>query len=82
MSKATRMTRNVLAALVLLAAPAFAQDAAPSAALTALIAADKDKDGRWTKQEWVAAGRREAGFAFIDADRDGYVTRPELAAGV
>lgn len=65
------------------AAPALAQDApAANSAYAALQAADKDKDGRWTKQEWLAAGRREAGFGFIDADKDGFVTRPELAAGV
>ncbi len=77
----------------LLAAPAFAQeppaaaDAAPapaaqSPAAQRLMAADTNKDGKWSKEEWLAAGRREQGFNMLDADKDGFVSRPELAEGM
>jgi hypothetical protein len=46
------------------------------------MAADADKDGKWSKDEWLAAGRREMGFNLIDADKDGFVSRPELAEGM
>ena len=69
---------------LLLAAPALAQDAppAPSAMRERLIAADANKDGKWSKEEWLAAGRREMGFNLIDADKDGFVTQPELIEGM
>ncbi len=72
-----------------IAAGAVAQTAAaapapanPDTALKALIAADANKDGAWDKAEWLAAGRREMGFNFIDTDRNGRVTREELQIGV
>lgn len=75
--------RLLVLPVLLAAVPVVAQDApGANAAYAALQAADKDKDGRWTKQEWLAAGRREQGFAFMDADKDGYVTRQELLKGV
>lgn len=47
-----------------------------------LLAADTNKDGRWSKAEWTAAGRRERGFDFLDADKDGLVSQAELKAGM
>lgn len=73
---------------LLLATAAIAQTAAPAPAaqpdkaLQALIAADANKDGAWDKAEWLAAGRREMGFTFMDGDKDGRVTRAELQAGI
>lgn len=65
-------------------APAFAQDAPPPPAVPRerLMAADANKDGKWSKEEWLAAGRREMGFNLIDADKDGFVTQPELIEGM
>ncbi len=82
--------RLFLAIALLTAAPALAQTppaAAPAPAAPAnprerLIAADANKDGKWSKEEWLAAGRREMGFAMIDADKDGFVTQPELMEGM
>ena len=47
-----------------------------------LMAADTDKDGKWSKEEWLAAGRREAGFDRLDTNKDGFVTQDELRAGM
>jgi hypothetical protein len=76
--------RPFLALALLAAAPALAQDAAsaPSAAGQKLMAADANKDGKWSKEEWLAAGRREMGFNLLDADKDGFVSRTELAEGI
>lgn len=69
---------------LLIAAPAFAQAAAPAptTARERLIAADANKDGKWSKDEWLAAGRREMGFALLDADKDGFVSQAELMEGM
>ncbi|WP_310474821.1 hypothetical protein [Sandarakinorhabdus sp.] len=74
--------RLFLAITLLAAAPAFAQDTPPASPRERLIAADANKDGKWSKEEWLAAGRREMGFAMIDADKDGFVTQPELMEGM
>lgn len=79
--------RLVLAAtLAVLAVPADAQTAPDPAAMadarSRLVAADTNQDGKWDKAEWLAAGRREMGFTFIDADKDGFVTQDELKAGM
>ncbi|WP_084706715.1 hypothetical protein [Sandarakinorhabdus limnophila] len=74
--------RMFLALTLLAATPAFAQAAAPATPRERLMAADANKDGKWSKEEWLAAGRREMGFAMIDADKDGFVTQPELMEGM
>lgn len=77
--------RLLFALTLIAAAPAFAQTPPPAAPATPrerLMAADANKDGKWSKAEWLAAGRREMGFAMIDADKDGFVTQPELAEGM
>lgn len=69
-------------------APAPIPAAAPTApadqsgAGQRLIAADANKDGKWSKEEWLAAGRREMGFNLLDGDKDGFVSRVELTKGM
>jgi EF hand len=64
-------------------APAPAPAAgSPADAQARLLAADANKDGKWDKPEWLAAGRRAQGFAFLDTDKDGFVSREELKAGI
>ena len=74
--------RLFLALALLAAPPVFAQAPAPATPRERLIAADANKDGKWSKEEWLAAGRREMGFNMIDADKDGFVTQPELMEGM
>ena len=72
--------RLLILAAVALTSAATAQPA-PDAAATArakLIAADANKDGKWDKTEWLAAGRREMGFNFCDTGKDGFVDVAEL----
>lgn len=74
----------IIASLSALPALAQAPAANPvqSEAGQRLMAADANKDGKWSKEEWLAAGRREMGFSLLDADKDGFVSRPELAEGM
>lgn len=90
--------RNLLLAAALIALPALAQappaPPAPPAApdvpaapagndmRARLLAADTNKDGKWSLDEWLAAGRRERGFRFLDANADGSVTPAELQTGM
>jgi hypothetical protein len=61
------------------AGAAMAQPADPAAEARAkMIAADTNKDGKWSLAEWTAAGRREMGFAFCDTGKDGLVDPAEL----
>ena len=56
------------------------QKAKAEAAAKALAAADANKDGKWDKTEWAAAGRRPAAFGKVDSNKDGFVDKAELKA--
>lgn len=74
---------TLLVATTLAAAPAPAAPAPdPVEAGARLATLDTDHDGRWSKAEWLAGGRRERGFDRLDADHDGFVTTDELRAGM
>ena len=83
-----RLTTTTLLLMTAFAATAAAAQSAraPGAemadARARLMAADANKDGKWDKAEWLAAGRREMGFNMIDTDKDGFVTQPELKIGM
>lgn len=62
-------------------APLAAQARIPSPEKI-LKAWDKNADGGVDKDEWIAAGRKEARFAKADADGDGKVSLEELKAGM
>jgi hypothetical protein len=49
---------------------------------TRIMALDTDRDGRWSRAEWLAGGRSEQAFATIDADHDGFLSQDELRAGM
>lgn len=68
----------VAATLVTNAANAQSPADPAAAARTKLIAADANKDGKWDKPEWLAAGRREMGHGFCDTSKDGLVDQTEL----
>ncbi len=44
--------------------------------------ADTNKDGAISAAEWQAAGRKPEGFARIDADKNGQVTKAELESAM
>jgi hypothetical protein len=56
------------------------QKAKAEAAVQQLAAADANKDGKWDKAEWKAAGRRPIGFDKVDTNKDGFVSKDELQA--
>ncbi len=82
--------RRLLIVATMLAMPTLAAaqngpaqtPAALAEARAKLLAADTDHDGKWSKAEWLAAGRRERGFDFMDADKNGSVTPAELQSGL
>jgi hypothetical protein len=88
------MRSLILIAAMLSATSAQAQTTPPAPAATPpanaaagdararLMAADANKDGKWDKAEWLAAGRRERGFQMLDADSDGFVSQAELKDGM
>lgn len=75
------MPRIIIATLAatLLAAPAAAQQPQPGRFFDAT---DTNGDGSLSKAEWEAAGRRPEGFAMMDANKDGKVTREEGRAAM
>lgn len=88
----TRISAILLAA-GLIGAPALAQDAKPqpqdaaaraearkAAADRMFTAADTNRDGNITREEWDAWRRSQDGFSRMDTDKDGRVSRAELEA--
>ena len=78
------MRRTIFAAALasiatLAAGAAMAQMPAPAEIIKAW---DKNADGAVDKDEWVAAGRPEARFAMVDADKDGKISADELATAM
>lgn len=69
---------HILAAALALALPALPAAAQAPDLDQVFKSWDKNGDGVLTKDEWLAAGRREEGFARVDADHDGKVTPAEL----
>lgn len=61
-------------------APTPEQKAKAEEAMAKMAAADANKDGKWDKAEWKAAGRRPIGFDKVDTNKDGFVTKDELKA--
>jgi EF hand len=80
------MRMLITAALFTVATAASAQTPTPEqkakaeAAAKQLMAADANKDGKWDKAEWKAAGRRPIGFDKVNTDKDGFVSKDELIA--
>lgn len=81
------MKRMLITAALLTAAtaaqaqtPTPEQKAKAEAAAAQLMAADANKDGKWDKAEWKAAGRRPIAFDKVDTNKDGFVSKDELKA--
>ncbi len=73
----------MIAAWLLASRPAVAQPAAPPPELDAFLSVtDTNKDGKIDRAEWVAAGHREQGFDFLDADGSGTLDRAEVSRGL
>ncbi len=78
------MRRHLIAAILastaaLAAGAAVAQPPPPEEIIKAW---DKNGDGGVDKAEWVAAGRPEARFDMVDANKDGKITADELKAAM
>ena len=69
-------------ALIASAATAAPTAADAEAARAKMQAADANKDGKWSKDEWVAAGHKGIHFGMVDANKDGFVDQPEIKAGM
>lgn len=70
-----------LIGLVLITAPLAVSaqtDPAADEVAQAFVRIDTDKNAAISKAEWLAAGRREPGFARIDSNADGKITLDEL----
>lgn len=67
--------------LLLIAGPALAQQPQHKPGKF-FETADTDKDGSLSAAEWQAAGRRPEGFAMMDSNKDGKVTREEGRAAM
>ncbi len=77
-----RLTLLIASLLTATAAMAQTTPADMAEARAKLVAADANKDGKWDKPEWLAAGRREMGFTMLDGDKDGFVSQDELKTGM
>lgn len=72
----------VAAIAAAVAAPVFAQTMPVEGDMRAkLMAMDTDHDGKWSRAEWIAGGRKERGFDMMDTNRDGHLTMDEIRAG-
>jgi hypothetical protein len=72
---------TIITVALIAATTATAQTASADPAVAArakLMAADANKDGKWSLAEWTAAGRREMGHGFCDTSKDGLVDQAEL----
>ena len=59
-------------------APTAAQAERDAKIRAALAKADTDKNQRYTRAEWLAAGRKAANFDATDTNKDGVVTAEEI----
>lgn len=80
------MRHVIFSALLIGAVAASAQTVTPeqqakaAEAAAKIKAADANKDGKWDKAEWKAAGRKDRGFDVADTNKDGFVTTDEMKA--
>lgn len=81
---------GVLAAAAFLATPAMAQQGGqrmtPEEREARFVAADTNKDGKLSREEWIAQlpeqakDRADMIWARLDADGDGFVTKEQFVA--
>jgi hypothetical protein len=74
----------VAALAVVVGMPVTAQETAPASSQRENMAARftaMDTDGKVSKAEWLAGGRKERGFDMMDADHDGFLTMDEIKSG-
>jgi hypothetical protein len=82
------MRLPIMITMLLTATAVVAQTPAPTPEQVAkaregaakMAAADANKDGKWDKAEWAAAGRKPMGFGYADTNKDGFVSTDELKA--